>query len=199
MLGARPRAGLSAGSCRPARREPNVLRDPAEVIVGEPVPAQAQLPGQGPLAEPLAAGGSVLADSGGVTQQARWWPAWSCSPSSDGSSDTVDRTTTGTGDVVGVTWPVLGVCGVSTSGLLVADPSGRLLAFWRVIFTTSSPTDRPANAAMGLVAAVSRSARMTGWPGSAWMWPMFPATLTARPIRAVAQGQIRCRAGQPSR
>jgi hypothetical protein len=46
------------------------LRDLVEVIVGEPVPAQAQLPGQGPLAEPLAARGRMLADSSGVTQQA---------------------------------------------------------------------------------------------------------------------------------
>jgi len=54
-------------------RESYGVRDLVEVIVGEPVPAQAQLPGQGPLAEPLAAGGRVLADSGGVTQQVRMW------------------------------------------------------------------------------------------------------------------------------
>jgi hypothetical protein len=36
------------------------------MIVGKPVPAQAQLPGQGPLAEPLAACSRVLADSSGV-------------------------------------------------------------------------------------------------------------------------------------
>ena len=70
---------------------------------------------------------------------------------------------------------------------------------WRVIFTTSRPTDRPANAASGLVAAVRRSARVTGAPGMAWMWPTLPATLTARPVRAVAQGQMRWRAGQASR
>jgi hypothetical protein len=58
---------------------------------------------------------------------------------------------------------------------------------------------RPAKAARGLVAAVSRSAVMTAWPGRAWMWPMFLAMLTARPVMAVAQGQIRCRAGHPSR
>jgi hypothetical protein len=69
---------------------------------------------------------------------------------------------------------------------------------WRVIFRTSRPMARPANAQIGLVAAVRRSARITGWPGAGWMWPMFPATLTPRPIRAVAHGQIRCRAGQPS-
>jgi hypothetical protein len=57
----------------------------------------------------------------------------------------------------------------------------------------------PANAATGLVAAVSRSARMTGWLGTGWMWPMFPATLTARPVSAVVQGQIRFLAAQPSR
>jgi hypothetical protein len=93
-------------------------------------------------------------------------------------------------------WPLLGACDASTSVVLAPDPRGRPLALWRVIFTTTSPTDRPAS---GLVAAVSRSARMTGWPGSAWMWPMFPATLTARPISAVAHGQILCGAGQPSR
>ncbi len=58
-----------------------------------------------------------------------------------------------------------------------------------VIFRTSRPTASPANAAIGLVAAVRRSARMTGWPGPAWMWPMFPAMLTIRPVSAVAQGQ----------
>jgi hypothetical protein len=47
------------------------VRDLVEVIVGEPVPAQAQLAGQGPLAEPLAPGGSVLIESGRVPQQAR--------------------------------------------------------------------------------------------------------------------------------
>jgi hypothetical protein len=41
-----------------------------DLIVGEPVPAQAQLPGQGPLAEPLAARGRMLADNSGVAQQA---------------------------------------------------------------------------------------------------------------------------------
>ena len=34
-----------------------------------------------------------------------------------------------------------------------------------MIFSTKSPTLRPANAASGLVGAVSRSAKMTGWPG----------------------------------
>jgi hypothetical protein len=66
-------ARLSAASRRPAWGEPNAVRDSVEVIVGEPVPAQAQLPGQGPLAEPLAAPGRVLVDSGGVSQQARIW------------------------------------------------------------------------------------------------------------------------------
>jgi hypothetical protein len=46
------------------------VRDLVEVIVGEPVPAQAQLPGQGPLAEPLAPGGRVLIESDRVPQQA---------------------------------------------------------------------------------------------------------------------------------
>jgi hypothetical protein len=41
-----------------------------EVIVGEPVPTQAQLPGQGPLAEPFSPGGGVLADGNSVSQQA---------------------------------------------------------------------------------------------------------------------------------
>src|SRR5215469_972396 len=69
-------------------------------------------------------------------------------------------------------------CPASTSAAGTGPRAGAH-ARWRVIFTTSSPTDRPANAASGLVAAVSRSARMTGWPGMAWMWPMLPATLTA--------------------
>jgi hypothetical protein len=67
---ARPQARLSSGSCRPARGEPNTLRDLLEVIVRESVTTQAQLPGQGPLAEPLAARGRMLADSNGVAQQA---------------------------------------------------------------------------------------------------------------------------------
>ena len=66
-------ARLSARSRRPARGEPNALRDLLEMIVGEPVPAQAQLPGQGPLAEPLAACGRLLADSNGVAQQPGMW------------------------------------------------------------------------------------------------------------------------------
>jgi hypothetical protein len=37
------------------------------------VPALAQLPGQGPVAEPLAARGRVLANGSSVTQQARMW------------------------------------------------------------------------------------------------------------------------------
>jgi hypothetical protein len=61
---------LPARSRRPAWDKANALRDQVEVIVGEPVPAQAQLPGQGPLAEPLAACGRLLADNGGVAQQA---------------------------------------------------------------------------------------------------------------------------------
>ena len=69
MLEARLLARLS-GSRRPARGEPNALRDLGELIVGEPVPAQAQVPGQGPLAEPLAACGRMLADRNGVAQQA---------------------------------------------------------------------------------------------------------------------------------
>src|SRR5690348_3050374 len=64
-------ARLSAGSRRPARGEPNALRDLLEVIIWEPVPAQAQLPGQGPLAERLAARGRLLADNSGVVQQPR--------------------------------------------------------------------------------------------------------------------------------
>jgi hypothetical protein len=64
---------LSAGSRCPTPGEPNALRDLLEVIVGEPVPAQAQLPGQSPLAEPLAACGRLLVDSGGVAQQSRIW------------------------------------------------------------------------------------------------------------------------------
>ena len=73
VLEARLRARLSAGSRRPARGEPSTARDLVEVIVGEPVPAQAQLPGQAPLAEPLAARGRMLVDSGGVLQQAGIW------------------------------------------------------------------------------------------------------------------------------
>ncbi len=87
---------------------------------------------------------------------------------------------------------VLVVTGTAVPGVL--GPAWR-----RVIFRTSRPTASPANAAIGLVAAVRRSARMTGWPGSGWMWPMFPAMLTVRPVSAVAQGQTRCRGGQPSR
>jgi hypothetical protein len=75
--------------------------------------------------------------------------------------------TTGTGGVDDATWLALDGRGASTSVVLAPDLCGWLLALWRVIFTTSRPTDRPANAASGLVAAVSRSARMTGWPGSA--------------------------------
>jgi hypothetical protein len=41
-----------------------------EVIVGEPVPTQAQLPGQGPLAEPLSPSGGVLVEGNSVWQQA---------------------------------------------------------------------------------------------------------------------------------
>src|SRR2546430_419262 len=73
VLGLGLLARLSAGSRRPARGEPSTPRDLVEVIVGEPVPAQAQLPGQGPLAEPLAARGRALVDSGGVLQQAGIW------------------------------------------------------------------------------------------------------------------------------
>src|SRR5215831_12348772 len=68
---------------------------------------------------------------------------------------------------------------------------------WRVIFSTSRPTARPANAARGLVAAVSRSVRVTGWPGPGWMWPTFPATLTIRPVSAVADGQEHVDLGGP--
>jgi len=39
------------------------------VLVREPVPMLAQLPGQGPLAEPLAPRGGVLADPGRSAQQ----------------------------------------------------------------------------------------------------------------------------------
>jgi hypothetical protein len=39
---------------------------------------------------------------------------------------------------------------------------------------------RPANAAIRLVAAVIRSARITGWPGCCWMWPMFPTMMIIR-------------------
>ena len=42
-------------------------------------------------------------------------------------------------------------------------------------------------------------AYLDGWPARQRMWPMFPATLTASPVSAVAHGQARCRAGQPSR
>jgi hypothetical protein len=58
--------------------------------------------------------------------------------------------------------PGPGARAASISVALASDPCGRLLARWRVIFSTSSPTDRPANAAIGLVAAVSRSATITG-------------------------------------
>src|SRR2546429_7431925 len=60
------RRPLSAGSRRPARGEPNALRDLVEMIIREPVPTQAQLPGQRPLAEPLAARRRLLAASQGV-------------------------------------------------------------------------------------------------------------------------------------
>jgi hypothetical protein len=49
------------------------LRDPVEVIVGEPVAAQAQLPGQRPLAELFPPRGRVSADGGSVSHQARIW------------------------------------------------------------------------------------------------------------------------------
>ena len=62
-------ARLSSRSRRPARGKTNALRNLLEMVVGESVPAQAQLPGQGPLAEPLAPGGSVLIESARVPQQ----------------------------------------------------------------------------------------------------------------------------------
>ena len=70
MLGAL-QACLSSRSRRPARGKANALRDLLEVIIGEPVPEQAQLPGQGPLAELLAACGRLLANGSGVAQQPR--------------------------------------------------------------------------------------------------------------------------------
>jgi hypothetical protein len=80
--------------------------------------------------------------------------------------------------------------GVSWPGVV------RTLARWRVI-VRSRPMARPASAAIGLVAAVSRSARMTGRRGRAWMRPMFPAAPTARLIRVVAHRQIRSRVLPP--
>ena len=196
VLEARPRARFSGGSRRPARGEPSTARDLVEVIVGEPVPAQAQLPGQAPLAEPLAARGRMLVDSGGVLQQAGIWVA---------SSATVLRRAVWRGGLdnhrhatrYGRTMSVPGVRDASIS--VAGTRSCRLASSLAGHLHHQQPTDKPANAASGLVAAVSRSARITGRPGPAWMWPMFPATLTVRPVSAVAQGQIRCRAGQPSR
>ena len=157
--------------------EPDGFRDLAQVIVGEMVAVAAEFPGESPLAEALATGGCVLAMRVASRSRRGSGPASAASPAGRMS------TTPGAG-----------------GGASISVPAGRRrAACWRVIFTTSSPTDRPANAASGLVAAVSRSVTLTGSPGPAWMWPTFPATLTARPVSAVAHGQTRCRAGQASR
>src|SRR5260221_14785095 len=56
-------------SCGVALREADAGGDQAHVLVREPVPMLAQLLGQGPLAEPLAPRGGVLADPGRSAQQ----------------------------------------------------------------------------------------------------------------------------------
>ena len=85
------------------------------------------------------------------------------------------------------------------NGRRSAAPARAGRACWRVIFSTSSPTAQAGERgerAGRRGEAVGEHHRMAG---RGWMWPMLPATLTTRPARAVAQGQIRCRAGQPSR
>ncbi|HUK72148.1 MAG TPA: hypothetical protein VLW50_25825 [Streptosporangiaceae bacterium] len=59
---------------------------------------------------------------------------------------------------------------------------------WRFIRNTSSPTVKPANTASGLVAAVSRSASVTGWPGG--------RVAGNRLNMADVPGHAHCQAGQ---
>jgi hypothetical protein len=55
--------------------EPDGFRDLVQVVVGETVAAAAEFTGEGPLAEPLATGGSVLRDDACVAEQPRIRPS----------------------------------------------------------------------------------------------------------------------------
>ena len=66
-LGVRPSSGHAAWPVSKA----DAVGDLAQVLVGEPAPATAQLPGQHPLAQALTPRGSVLVDRAGSIQQPR--------------------------------------------------------------------------------------------------------------------------------
>jgi len=181
-------ANLSRGL---ARAEPDALRDPAEMFVGEPVAMAAELASEGALAELLAPRGSVLVDRARIAQQSRIWSpiaAVAIRSPIGGRADMQASRAVGRGsrEPVG---------GRRARGQYQCRPGPApcavAFACWRVIFSTSSPMASPANAAIGLVAAVIRSARMTGRPGWAWMWPMLLARLSGSTFPDAATARAR--------
>lgn len=64
-----PREGVRCLSCRAGLRCLSGLSDLMKLVVGETVPALAELPGQGPLAQPLPPRRSRSADGAGFAQR----------------------------------------------------------------------------------------------------------------------------------